>query len=384
MISDDAFIEMITAGLNRLSMPEADVQWNATVDGRQFDVLVTYKVGLHSVLLAFEVKDKKRPVSVDQIDAFVTKAKDLGANKTVFVSTAGFQSGAVSVAKRHKMDLFKLTFVDGRGPRLPPQYLSVTRSGEVPTEPPILEEGELQQGNVVERISLIYADGSQVDLPDEMSQMTYYANKIVDDTGASLNSFIGSYVTQDIGIGTVKTIRIPTDTEIVAPDAYFVPSGRIHGVEVDVVGREMKSLRGNVRMEMSSFSMPVRYENVLTGEHVETDVSDLPLGPREPKVGSYFFQYFPLRYYYCDSVSKGLMNVYMVESFQMGELVQVVFRQKTKYAAHYTPLTDKKIEARLHQRLQRMKRPEQPGQPENTGEDFEGRFITNPFGKDRH
>lgn len=355
MISDDAFIEMITAGLNRLSMPEAEVQWNATVEGRQFDVLVTYKVGLHSVLLAFEVKDKKRPVSVDQIDAFITKAKDLGANKTVFVSTSGFQSGAITVAKRHKMDLFKLSFVEGKGPKLPSQYLSMTKAREVPTGPPHLEEGEMIRGNAVERISLIYADGSQVDLPDEMSQMTYYANKIVDDTGASLNSFISSYVTQDIGIGVIKTIKIPTDTRIVAPDAYFVPNGHVRGVEVDIVGREMKSLRGNVRMEMSSFSMPVRYENVITGEHIESDIFDLPVGPKEPKVGSYFFLYFPLRYFYCDSVSDGLMTVYLVESFQMGKLVQGIFKQETRYAAHYIPLMDKKIEARLHQRLQRMK-----------------------------
>lgn len=355
MISDDAFIELLTAGLSRLSMPEADVQWNAKVDGRQFDVLVTYKIGLHSVLLAYEVKDKKRPVSVDQIDAFVTKARDVGANKTVFVSTAGFQSGAISVAKRHHMDLFKLSFVDGKGPKLPKQYVALNKAGHRPTEAPFLEETDAKLANAVERISLEYADGTHAALPDEMSQMTYYAAKIVDETGASLDSFIGPYVTQDIGMGTLKTIRIPTDVEVTAPDNYFVPSGRVRCVEVDVIGREMKGLRGNVQMETSSFSMPVRYENVVTGEHIESDISQLPVGPREPKVGSYYFMYFPLRYYYCDSVSGGRMTLYLVESFQMGELLQAVFKQETKYIAHYMPLTDKGIEARLHQRLQRMK-----------------------------
>lgn len=383
MISDDAFIEMITAGLNRLSMPEANVQWNATVEGRQFDVLITCQAGLHTVLLAFEVKDRKRPVSVDQIDAFVTKAKDLGANKTVFVSTSGFQSGAIIVAKRHKMDLFKLSFVDGKGPKLPPQYVAVTKAGKGPSEPPRLYEGEVQQGNVVQRISLMYDDGSQVDLPDEMSQMTYYANKIMDDTGASLNSFISSYVNQDIGVGVVKTIRIPTSTSIVAPDAYFVPNGHLQCIEVDVVGHEMKTLHGNIRMEMSSFSMPVRYENVVTGEHIESDIRDLPVGHREPKVGSYFFLYFPLRYFYCDSVSNGLMTVYLVESFQMGELVQAIFKQETKYAAHYIPLTDKKIEARLHQRLQRMKSQQTTRQAGSVSSGINGSILSNPFGRNR-
>ncbi|TAN05723.1 MAG: hypothetical protein EPN45_09305 [Rhizobiaceae bacterium] len=105
MISNDIFIELLTAGLNRRTMPEADVEWDVTVDGRQFDVLVTHKFGMHKVIIAFEVKDKKRAVSVDQIDAFVTKVTDIGANKAVFVSTSGFQSGAIKTAKRHHMDL---------------------------------------------------------------------------------------------------------------------------------------------------------------------------------------------------------------------------------------------------------------------------------------
>ncbi|TAN05722.1 MAG: hypothetical protein EPN45_09300 [Rhizobiaceae bacterium] len=139
-----------------------------------------------------------------------------------------------------------------------------------------------------------------------------------------------------------------------APDTYFARNGRVCQIEVRFTGTEAKTLRGNARIEASSFSKPVRYENVITGESFESDIIDLPIGPRAPKVGGYYFQYFPLRYFYCARVSKGLMELYMVESFQNAQLIQCSFTQEIRYIAHYIPLNDRKIENRLHDRLKRI------------------------------
>src|SRR3546814_3798356 len=50
----------------------------------------------------------------EHIESFVTKARDQNASKTVVVSAAGFQSGAVLVAERHGVDLFTVTFGESK------------------------------------------------------------------------------------------------------------------------------------------------------------------------------------------------------------------------------------------------------------------------------
>ncbi|OWV73009.1 hypothetical protein ATY77_08365 [Rhizobium sp. R634] len=108
MISEDKYIEMLAAALQRATIPDADVQWNVKVGTRQFDVLATIAAGMHKILIGYEVKNKTRPVAVDAIDAFVTKTRDAGVNKAVFVSRSGFQSGAITVAAKHNIDLFQI------------------------------------------------------------------------------------------------------------------------------------------------------------------------------------------------------------------------------------------------------------------------------------
>lgn len=74
------------------------VAWNERIDGRQFDVVMRHKNGLHDYLTVIECKDLNRRVSVADVDALATKSRDAGANKAVIVSAVGFQSGAVRVA----------------------------------------------------------------------------------------------------------------------------------------------------------------------------------------------------------------------------------------------------------------------------------------------
>lgn len=97
MISDDKHFELITAALQRLTIPNSEVSWNTRIDNRQFDVLARINVGLHSVLLAYEVKHRSRPVGVDAVEAFVTKARDANVNKATFVSTSGFQKALLTL-----------------------------------------------------------------------------------------------------------------------------------------------------------------------------------------------------------------------------------------------------------------------------------------------
>jgi len=116
---------------------------------------------------------------MEDVDAFVTKARDNNVNKAVMVTWAGFQSGAIEVAKRHGIDLFTVSFKTGEF-ELPPatMYVQLTRQG-VPREPPVMTFGEPTLTANFDAAWLNYEDGATAQVPNEPSQMAYYPSSTV-------------------------------------------------------------------------------------------------------------------------------------------------------------------------------------------------------------
>lgn len=111
--------ERLVAAINKALANGAEVEWNASIQGRQFDVVVRFVVGVYKYLTVIECKDTSNLVPVCDVEAFVTKAKDIGADKAVMVASAGFQSGALKVAERHNIEVFSLSYID----EIPPDLL---------------------------------------------------------------------------------------------------------------------------------------------------------------------------------------------------------------------------------------------------------------------
>ncbi|UCI28007.1 restriction endonuclease [Mesorhizobium sp. B2-8-5] len=339
MISDDKFIELITAGINRLTMESAEVQWNVKIDRRQFDVLATIQAGLYHVLIGFEVKHKKRSISVEMMDAFVTKAKDAKVHKAVFVSTSDYQEGAIRVAERHDVDLFKITFPTNDF-RLPPiTVLAGDGSPPFMVQPEVRDLGETDAHRVV-RVTLEYDDGSKTNLPSEPSQMNYYLQKTSVEGGGSLLDVVQPQAAQPIADGTSIIRRVALGRAVISPDTYFVRSGIVAAIEAEIVRIRARVLDADVRVELSAVSAQVSYENVLTGQKFETDLSTLPLGGTSFEAGKFYFLYHPLRYYYVDEVVGDRITLYLVESFQDGELIAAIMETNVKHSVFYIPLTD--------------------------------------------
>jgi len=103
------YFERLVAAIHTAADAGAQVKWDDSINGRQFDVTIKFRKGLYGHLTVVECKDTERPVPVEKIDAFVTKASDVHANVAVIASTAGFQSGAIETAKRHNINLIQIT-----------------------------------------------------------------------------------------------------------------------------------------------------------------------------------------------------------------------------------------------------------------------------------
>jgi hypothetical protein len=108
--------ERVVAALHKLRDEGADVKWNEEIEGRQIDVTVRFERGGYKYLLLVECKNYSEAVPVKEVEAFITKASDLGANKAVMVAANGFQSGAQTVAARHHVDLCTLEQIDEQWP----------------------------------------------------------------------------------------------------------------------------------------------------------------------------------------------------------------------------------------------------------------------------
>lgn len=83
---------------------------NVDGDKREFDVLINSKLNGFDIVIAIECKDYSSPVPVEKIEAFNSKCLGVKEiSKMVFVSSNGYQSGAIKTAKRFNIDLYTFT-----------------------------------------------------------------------------------------------------------------------------------------------------------------------------------------------------------------------------------------------------------------------------------
>lgn len=61
---------------------------------REHDVVITIKEKHHEIVVAIECRDRSRPVTVNQVEAFHTKLQHTGINQGILVSPKGFYSTA--------------------------------------------------------------------------------------------------------------------------------------------------------------------------------------------------------------------------------------------------------------------------------------------------
>jgi hypothetical protein len=347
-------LERIVAGLQAATASDADVVWNEEINGRQFDVAVRFQHGTLRFLVLIEVKNRTRKATASDLEAFVQKSRDQNANKAVFVTAAGFQQGAIEVAKRHAVDLFTVTF-DEAQPILPANAstLVLSQTGAPPVMTPAFEFGEPELIANVESIDLIYTDGSRASLPSERSQMSYYAARTRFADGSSLKELIDTRPINKIAEGQYvkKTVRLRPSRKIAPPDEYFFPAGKVRAVEWAIVGRIGRSMQGNALVDPGMFTSPVVYSNVITGETFRFQINQLPLNFEDIRVGEFYQLEHPLRYYYCEGISDEIVRWLLVESFQIDQFVQIAFTQKIEYGRHMIPVRHGPTLARLRRRL---------------------------------
>ena len=129
LISDDIFIDLNAADITPLDfekycfsildvlyspkkLDDYKITHNETYeknDGKhQIDVVIEYSIANAAIKIFVECKRKKRPIEVGMVRDFYQKIQSCGANKGIFISTSGYQKGAIIFAKEHGIALYRI------------------------------------------------------------------------------------------------------------------------------------------------------------------------------------------------------------------------------------------------------------------------------------
>ncbi len=352
MPNDDEFLERIVAGIHAVTANDADVRWNDKIGGRQFDVSVRFKMGPLRYLAVVEVKNRTRKASAEDIEAFITKAKDQNANKLVFVTAAGFQSGAKAVARRHGVEIFTVTF-DTEAAAILPELGVITIPPKGPGPHPPMEMGvsEPVLSAVVDKVVVEYGTGRRVALTDEQSQLNYYTHNTKLADGRTLYEVIAQPLF-DLELHEVRhgVADFDPPLALAPPDRYVLEPGLVHRLEWRLTGEFARFITGNSMIDPGAFSVPVVYTNALTDEVLRFALHQLPLGVESIVAGKFYCCQQPLQYSFCEAVMGGWVRMHIVESFQLGELVTFSVTLTLPDTRHLIEVRDKKLLARLEGR----------------------------------
>ncbi|WP_421882408.1 restriction endonuclease [Methylibium sp.] len=336
-------LERLVAAMHHAESTGAVVTWNDEIAGRQFDVTVRFKFGLHSYLTVIECKDYSSKVSVEKIDAFVTKTRDVNANKAVFISSHGFQSGCFPVAERHGIQLL---------------ILSETTDTSIPE----LVERITPGLNIYDVKFRASSSNDHIKFEDWGGRLAYLMNHsrlVSTERERTPNQFVYEWqMTQPpINLDTVTSVELP-----------LPPASRLcepHGQEVRVAAMLFTCSFVNLAIP----KQPMPDNHVLRGArtrielrdasgkvHHSARLGDLPLGYDSPVQPGQFYE-LPSMFsrYYCEKIEDDLVTWTLVESYQHGNLVQATFTQKIKYSSTYVQVTDSAVLQRLNEMLARLK-----------------------------
>ena len=332
--------ERLVAAIHHSESQGAEVKWNDNIDGRQFDVTVRFKFGLHNYLTVIECKNYSSKVSIDKLDALSTKYKDVKADKAVMVSSNGYQSGCIEVAKRHGIRLLTLN------ENINLNIQDLTKE--------IIPALNVYKVRFVEK-----KESNEYELEDVGGRLSYLMENIkliingVETTPKDIINHWqiaqpGPFTNQEndieIQFPNPVTAQIPYEDSILVKALRFkyaiveriVPNRPLmdnHILETLATEYELRDIDGKIASSKRLFDLELGYDTNL-------------------EKGKFYRNGSLKSYYYCEAIDGGLVSWILVESYQHGKLLRARLKQDVKYSVYYIEVTDKRVINRLQKLLE--------------------------------
>ncbi|EDR6797878.1 hypothetical protein GP393_004737, partial [Salmonella enterica subsp. enterica serovar Anatum] len=100
---------LINAG-NVPSLKNINIEKNKKIKDRsgidrEFDIYWEFEIGGHTYRSVIKCKDYSSRVSIEKIDAFISKTNDIPGLNLIYATRTGYQSGAKIKAEQHNIQL---------------------------------------------------------------------------------------------------------------------------------------------------------------------------------------------------------------------------------------------------------------------------------------
>ena len=334
--------ERIVAAIHSGIDPDAKVKWNDKIDGRQFDVTIIFKKGFYNFLTVVECKDFKGKIPVEKVEAFATKSNNAHANKAILVSSNGFQRGCFQVAEKYGIDLYTLA-----------QISMAKKEDIIPSFIPSFK---------VESLKLIGSDGKIFSFPDSLGRLSYLLKNTRIETESKtyyIGTFINSWIIRKSMILSKEYENFSIDfkhsatANIPQEDEPFI----FHSISFNLSYSRVLKIKTYLDPHIyEKINSGFRYKNEISGTSHTFDSKQLKLKfDTEFVPGKFYCQPIIEFFYYCEKIEGGIAYLYLVESYQHGDLFQVSFRQSINYSCYYLEVTNLDIIKRLKKLLIELK-----------------------------
>lgn len=337
--------ERVVAAIHLAETQGATVTWNEIIEGRQFDVTIRFKVGFYEYLTLIECRDYNRPVQVEKVEAFVTKARNHKANKAIMVSAHGFQSGAKELARKENIELYSLRQIN----KLPDDILTDIFLSFVVVQPfAFRHRGEpafVFSRNIdvlrhqLENIRFTgYDDLKLGDLIFPFTQLVH-PTPLPDVPDIEKEGFPWKRATAS----QVKASwRMMENTKLILPDgAGEIPVSEFLFIYWAETVR-LLNLGGVDPTVFAMFGKQYEYRNELNNEVVLIDPAKLPLGVNTIFEEGKFYTQPQLKnfVYYCEKIEGEFATILLLRSYQHGQLVRMEIKEPVSTSKDYVEITD--------------------------------------------
>jgi hypothetical protein len=343
--------ERLVAAIHIAETQGGVVKWNDIINGRQFDVSIKFKFGAYEYLTVIECRDYKTKVPVGDVEAFVTKTRDINSNKAIMVSPCGFQSGGISVAERHGIELLILN----------EEYAETNEMLSMVLVPMV---------NICNIVFIRNDIDGEYSFPNSIGGKLLYLVKkgLIEASGKtnSLEKILSHWQAQTkIVIDHVEKnilMKLPDGAIlIIPPDNERIPVKEMRFSVQLVDARKISRSALDPLLEANKQKLySLRKPN---GKLVMTKQAEaIPIGFDTPlKKGCFYTRPDSDFKYYCEKIEKDEVQWILVESYQHGELLQVDFTQGIEGAIEtvkgYLLVEDDKEIARLNNMLRKIQKP---------------------------
>lgn len=333
--------ERLVAALHYAEAAGGKVTWNDKISSREFDITIRFIYGFYQYLTVIECKNYKSRVPVSEVEAFITKARDVNANKAVMVSSHGYQEGSKSVAERHGIELLILS----------EEYVE-TDTRITTTLIPVL---------IINNIRLERSDNhEEFRFPNEMGgKLLYLVEKTkITVSGKTLflkELFRNWQLSKPIGISDKpNNFRMDLPSGAIAsipPEHEIIPVKTLmFSCQVDNAQRITRPALDPYleSQDLKHYILKTKNGDIIRS--VKANKIDLGFDT-ELKEGCFYIVPELRFYYYCEKIMGDEIHWILIESYQHGDFIQAKFTQLKEDAKNYIKITDKKNLNRLEKLL---------------------------------